>query len=216
MRLRLIIVSVVFMVAAGRAYADPIITVGNYVLAPNEAGQTIKLSVTGGDIVTGVNLRAQLGDGLGPNPEPVFQSIGFGGDIWDAFPTSASGGPVGGAEQYAQASVVFSGTGKSVAASGDFVTLTIDTTGLSSGTYALQLAGTDIGADTAFIGIGGGDIPATITNGTITISTTPEPGSIALLGMGGVLMLFRRRGRRKQAEVATMVTTRLLNAEICV
>ena len=153
--------------------AGPIIDVGSYKLAPNTPGQTITLSVSGDSQVTGFNLRAELGDGLGPNPEPIFQAVGFSGGIWDAFSTTVAGGVVGAHHQYAQASVVFNATGESVAASGNFVTLTLDTTGLYGGTYALDLADTDIGADSVFIGNGGSDLPATITNGSVTIITPP-------------------------------------------
>ncbi len=190
MRLRFLIVGLAGVLTASHAFAGLMISVGNYNLAPNEAGQTITLSVSGGDQVTGFNLRAQLGDGLGPNPEPIFQAVGFSGGIWNAFPTIVAGGPVSGAPQYAQASVVFSTTGESVAASGDLVTITLDTTGLYSGTYSLDLANTDIGADSAFIGTGGSDLAAAITNGSVTIASVPEPSSLTLVWIGcGVLFL---------------------------
>jgi len=193
-----LIVGLTGVFAASDAFAGMIITVGTYDLAPNTPDQTITLLVSGGSQVTGFNLRAQLGDGLGPNPEPIFQAVDFSGGIWDAFPTTVAGGPVSGAPQYAQASVVFNATGESVAASGNLVTLTLDTTGLYGGTYALDLANTDIGADSVFIGSGGSDLPATITNGSVTIVSTPEPASLSLLGVGcGVLFLgWLARARR--------------------
>jgi hypothetical protein len=179
MRVRFLIVALAGVLTANHAFAGPIITLGTYILAPNRAGQTITLVVSGGSQVTGFNLRAQSGDGLGPNPEPIFQAVGFNGGIWDAFPTTVVGGPVSGAPQYAQASVVFSATGESVAASGNLVTLTLDTIGLYSGTYSLALANTDIGADSVFIGSGDSDLPATITNGLVKISL---PGDANLDG----------------------------------
>ena len=199
MRLRFLIIGLAGVLTASHTFADTIINVGSYHLAPNEPGQTITLAVSGSSQVTGFNLRAQLGDGLGPNPEPLFQAVQFGGGIWDAFPTTVAGGPVGGATQYAQASVVFSATGESVAASGSLVTLELDTTGLYSGTYSLDLANTDIGADSAFIGNGGVDLPATIINGSVTITSTPEPTSLALLSTGCVVLFLRRLARARRA-----------------
>src|SRR5207244_8840629 len=46
----------------------------------------------------------------------------------------------------------------------------VDTTGFSTGTFALSLSGTEIGADTAFVQAGGVEEVPTITNGTITVN----------------------------------------------
>ena len=154
--------------------ADPNIIVGNYVVLPDQAGQEIILSATGDSVVTGFNLRAQIGDGLGPQKEPVFQDVSFAGGIWDALPYSVMGGPVEGAEQYAQASVVFNAPDHNVISSGTLVKLLIDTTGISGGAYDLNLAGTDIGVDSAFLAIGGTEIPVAITNGSLSVLVAPQ------------------------------------------
>jgi len=166
------------------AFAVPVIDVNldNYLLTPNQSGQVVQLYVSGGDMVTGFNLRAQVGDGLGGNPEPIFQACDFTGGIWDTYPNTVTGGPVVGGEMFAQASVLFSNAGDEVAADGLLVKLTIDTTGIFAGGYEMKLAGTDIGADSDFLGT-----PASIANGSMQI--VPEPASLALIGLGGLLAL---------------------------
>src|SRR4051794_9287616 len=100
-----------------RAMATPVVSVGNYQLQPNASNQLITLNVSGADSVTGFNLRAVIGDGTGAAAEPKFSMISFvGGTIWDAHPSTTTGGPITGFTQDAQASVVFNTSGDSVAA----------------------------------------------------------------------------------------------------
>jgi hypothetical protein len=182
---------VVLLCAGTPTLATPVINVGSFQLQPNTNNQVITLSVTGADAVTGFNLRAVLGDGSGAGVEPKFSAISFiTGTIWDAHPSTTTGGPIGGLTQDAQASVVFNTNGDNVPATGTFVKLFIDTTGINSGTYALSLSGTEIGTPSKFIGTGGSEITTTVTNGTITV---PEPASLAVFGAGLPLLLRRRR-----------------------
>ena len=74
-------------------------------LQPNCAGQEVDVLVSGGDPVTGFNLRAQLGDGAGVQVEPKFQAVDFDGGIWDSAPTMTSGSLIPGYGEYAQFSV---------------------------------------------------------------------------------------------------------------
>jgi hypothetical protein len=182
---------IVTCVAAGAASAAPIITVGSHDLQENSPGQTVQLYVTGLEQVTSFNLRAQIGDGMGANPEPIFQAISFGGGMWDTYANTVMGGPVSGAEQFAQATVAFN-TSVSVPADGLLLTLTIDTTGFFDGdSFDLLLKSTQIGADSDFVQIGGGTLAPDITNGTINV--VPEPASIGLLAVGGLMALRRRK-----------------------
>ncbi len=152
---------------AAAARAVPTIDVGTRIVMENSTGQTLRLSVSGGDLVTAFNLRAQLGDGLGGGPEPIFQTINFAGGIWDAYPRSVTGGSVSGAEQFAQASVAFSSS-VSVPAAGLLVTFTIDTRGFYDGdSFPLRLKETEIGADSDFVVTGGDTLIPNITNGQI-------------------------------------------------
>jgi hypothetical protein len=108
----------------------------------------VDVLVSGGAPVTGFQLNAQLADGLAGIPEPVFQAIDFTGGIWDAYAATVIGGPLAGADQYAQAGITFNGADDDVAAAGRIATLIIDWTGFSTTeSFALRLAGTDIGVD---------------------------------------------------------------------
>jgi hypothetical protein len=185
--------AVVVLGLAVETMATPIVTVGNYQLQPNTSNQLITLNVTGADAVTGFNLRAAIGDGSGAAAEPKFSAISFvSGTIWDAHPSTTTGGPITGLTQDAQASVVFNTSGDSVPATGAFVKLFIDTTGFTTGTYNLSLTGTEIGSPSRFIGTSGSEITTTITNGTITV---PEPATGMIL-VGVTFVLCRRQRTR--------------------
>jgi hypothetical protein len=169
-----VIVIAAVVVLACRSGGAVVIDVGFHALLPNTAGQQIVIRVSGGEQVTGFNLRAQLGDGLGPQDEPVFAGVSFAGGIWSAYPYWVVGGPVEGAEQFAQASVLFTQSGQSVAADGSLVTLSIDTTGFPGhAVFPLRLSATQIGVDSDFIVQGGGSLAPTIYDGVICIGTLP-------------------------------------------
>jgi hypothetical protein len=171
----LILLTVLLGVVAG-APAAPILTVHTRYLAPNTPSQAIAISVSGVDMVTGFNLRAQIGDGMGTGAEPVFETIDFTGGIWDAYDTTVLGGVLAGNEQYAQSSVIFDNLGDAVAANGVVVTLLLDTTGFSGGSFDLLLSATDIGQDSDFVVFDGASLAPTITNGTIIVSDRLVPG----------------------------------------
>jgi len=175
---RLLSAGILLLIVPGSLQAELNIVVGDHILLPNRASQEITISVSGDEQVTGFNLRAQMGDGLDPCAEPIFQDVDFSGGIWDTYSYTVLGGPVSGAEQYAQASVVFNETGDSVLGNGQVLTLVIDTTGIIDGVYDLMLAGTDIGVDSTFLAEGGSEIPVNITNGSITV---PHPPLVTLV-----------------------------------
>lgn len=161
------------------------IVVGDHVLLANTAGQTIDIVATGDSDVTGINVRAQLGDGLGAQAEPVFDGVSYAGSIWTE-PATTTGGPVGGAEQFLQSSIVFNSSGDSVISAGQVFQLSVDTTGFVGGTFALNLSMTDIGTDTAFVLSGGVEEAVTITNGSITIgvmNNTPTLDALSNLAI---------------------------------
>ena len=170
MNARLFILLTVLLGVVAGASASPVINVQTHYLPPETSAQAIAIAVSGADMVTGFNLRAQIGDGMGPGAEPVFDSVDFTGGLWDAYPHTTIGGVISGHEQYAQASVIFGNAGDAVAASGMVVTLLLDTTGFSEGSFDLLLSATDIGQDSDFIVFDGVSLTATITNGTITVS----------------------------------------------
>ncbi|MFC1597761.1 hypothetical protein ACFL5Q_07485, partial [Planctomycetota bacterium] len=195
------------LLVVGPASAALIIDVGDHILAPNSTGQVVQIFATGWEAgdeqVTGFNLRAQLGDGDGTLDasaagtdfdEPVFQSIDFTGGIWDAYDWGDGGGPVGGAEYWAQADVTLDETGDAVNANGLIATLTIDTTDYFAGTFALNLAGPPLG-DSDYVGQPLDDI----INGTITLNAIPEPAVMVqlfgLMAAMGPWFWLRKRNR---------------------
>jgi hypothetical protein len=187
------LLSLTVTLAASVSHGAWDVTFDNTSLLPNRAGQELTLRVTGGGPVTGFLLRAQLGDGMGPQIEPKFQSIDFGGGIWSGLDTNRSGGPISGFEQYAQCSIVLEHSGDQVSANGVVAKLIIDTTGVFSGTYSLALRDTDIGADSAFIGPNLEEIGISVANNSISI--VPEPSTFAMIACAGLGLLgyrFRR------------------------
>ena len=151
------------------------IDVGSHELFPNRPNQTVMIQAVSTDpqadpAVTGFNLRAQIGDGLESEAEPVFDGTDFSSGIWDAFATTVALNTIPGHEQFAQSSVIFNSLGDDVLATGTVVTLSIDTTDFSAGnTFDLLLDSPQIGAPSNFILFGGTGLPPEISNGSITL-----------------------------------------------
>ena len=153
--------------------ADIVINVGDRVLLPNQSGQTIEILVTGGDQVQGLNFNIQI---VGDLPAPVFEDV----DILTGaiFASNNSGANhVGDLPQLqAWSTTTQSGT---VSAEGRLASVVVDTTGLLSGTWDLNMLDTangptDFASDT---------LALSITDGSITISAVPEPGNLARFSM---------------------------------
>ncbi len=68
-------------------------------------------------------------------------------------------------------------------------TLTVDTTGLADGTYTVQI---NPERDNGFSALGVAGV-ADLVSGLATITIVPEPATLALLGIGGVATVLRRR-----------------------
>jgi autotransporter-associated beta strand protein len=170
---RLAITALVLLgLLATAALAEPAINVGAVEVFVNSQWQAVPLFVTGGDAVTGFNLRAQIGDGTGSGAEPIFQGIGYAGSIWNVGSPGYTemGGPVAEVPQFAQASVALTLPASSVPAAGLVATLMIDTRGFhEAASFSLNLSGTEIGEDSAFILPGGNPLPAMIINGSIHV-----------------------------------------------
>lgn len=171
---------------AGSALAQPVINVGTHQLQADTADQLIHIYVSGGDAVEALNFSAQIADGGsaggGTDDGPVFTGLDLvDGTIFAPNNLGQFGDSLN--PQLAIASTITSsGT---VSADGLLATLTVDTTGVWSGTYALKLSDT-LNGTTDF-----GDVHPLITDGMIQV--VPEPASLALLTIGGLAMLRRRR-----------------------
>ena len=175
------VIAIAFLVCATTQAAS--VNVGNHVLLANTPNQTITVQITGGEQVAGEDFWAQIGDGgaynIGSNSKPSFTNVDIiGGTIFAANNTGAFGDPnVGNAAHpliWDDGTVTASG---SVAAAGVLATLTIDTTGLNSGSFPLSLTGvaSAIGPanNTVLNDASGIPISLTVTNGLLTISQFP-------------------------------------------
>ncbi len=155
---------------------SPIIVVGDHTLVANRPNQRVPIYVTNLPDVTGAQFRAQIGDGRGPDLEPVFGGIDYVGTIWEAHPFTRIGGPIDIAPQLLDASIVFDSPGDHVSGDGLIVTLIVDTTGIEEGEFPLLLAGGENPSDTALILQDGVELPIAITNGSITITSSEVVG----------------------------------------
>ncbi len=182
------------------------ITVGDWTLEPDTSGQTIPITIAGGEAVQGVVLNVQIADGY---PD-VAGSVINGPDITGidltgpgtVFGSAPNTGP-NPIDVYPQMWVVgTSTTTGTVPASGTLAWLTIDTTGFlaGSGPWALMLENTYNG-DTNFQNVTGQLVPE-IINGRIFIEgsgdpAVPEPVSLILVALGaGASAVRTRRGLR--------------------
>lgn len=158
-------------------------TVGNHLLMANTPNQTFTIQITGGEQVAGEDFFAQIGDGGsyngGVNSKPAFTNVDIiGGTIFAANNTGPQVNPA--VPNSAHPLIWEVGTvtaSGSVASTGKLATLTIDTTGLSSGTFPLVLTGvgSTIGPNnnTVLYDASAAAIPLTIANGSLMISTLP-------------------------------------------
>lgn len=138
------------------------------VIVPPFAETEIEIRARGSGsepLVRALNLRAQLGDGLGPNLEPLFKSVSYEETIWTNHPVDVVGGVVEHEPQFVQSTIVLKNPmDASLVASGLIAKVTIDTRDIDSGSFELRLNSTPF-PDTDF-----GQIKADIVNGTIHIA----------------------------------------------
>jgi hypothetical protein len=182
------------------------ISVGDHVLLPNTPNQQFTISVTGTDTqIAGEDFFAQIGDGGsfngGSDSKPVFQNVDIlNNTIFNGNNTGATGDPNGSPKgSNAGHPLIWvdgttSNTG-TVSDLGVLATFTIDTTGVSSGTFPFLLTGVADslgGFSTTFNDAGGSPVPLTITNGTLTVQA-PEPASVGIFMMAMAATLCRRR-----------------------
>lgn len=188
--LRLASVMCIALVAAVPAWGDPIILVGEHILLPDTPGQSIEVYVSGTPAVQGLNLNVQLGPDPYATDGPVLSGLDILTDtIFAANNTGASNPEQGLGIDLpmfeTRTTTTLSGT---VVADGLLATMTVDTSGLQSGTWTLSLSNT-LNGPTDFAGLS-----AIITDGSIHIVPEPATLLLALTALVGFIA-FRRRSR---------------------
>jgi hypothetical protein len=159
------------------------VVVGQHVLLPNTANQTISIWVSGGEQIAGEDFYAQIGDGGsflgGSNAKPAFTSVNvIANTIFSASNNGAFGDPNGvpAGSNAAHPLIWVDGTttgSGTVSAAGLLATLTLDTTGLASGTFPLLLTGvaSSLGPfNTTLVGANAVPIPLSVTNGLLIVA----------------------------------------------
>jgi hypothetical protein len=172
------------LVLAGTALRPSLaatVVVGNHSLKPNQSGQVVTLDVSGGEIISGLDLYVQIGDGgpqlaeFGlPAGEPGPSITGVDLKTQTIFAPTLDlpydlGSPA--LPQVSVHSLALIGSVTHVAAVGRFVTLEIDTSGFFGGSWPLKLR--DVLPFSEF----GGPLGTTFIG---TSHTTIENGSIAI------------------------------------
>jgi hypothetical protein len=145
------------------------INAGMHTLQPNMPGQQVQIQVTGGEAVSGIDLFVQVGDGGttvgGDDTGPKITNLDLvTGTIFAANHTDVFTDPA--PLIWGATTTTTTGT---VAASGVLATLTIDTTGITTGQFDLLLNPPATGA-TAFADAG---ITTNLTNGVLQIGAAP-------------------------------------------
>lgn len=171
--------------------ADIIIDVGNPTLLANQANQQIAVNVnaTGGEVVQGLNFNFELLQG-GAAQIPTITALDIVGvgTIFDGNNTGQAGTFVGDTGAGSQGAFASTTTGSgTISPIGVLGFVTIDTTGITNGTYSLRMIGT-INGDTDFAGISADQVSGT----SLTVGV-PEPSSAGLLLAVGALVLGYRR-----------------------
>lgn len=170
------------------------INVGDHLLIPNRAGQTITIMVSGGEQVSGLDFCAQIGDG-GPELDVLDLPAGTDGPAFAAVDlktgtifngVSSAQTDNGSIPQVVFYSIVIGENDNPVAAAGKLATLTIDTTGFSSGNWDLLLKNVlgDPYNSTNFPGFS-----TSITNGSISIAAAGDSNRDGLVNTADAIRL---------------------------
>ena len=116
------------------AHAALVVDAGEHQLAPNTAGQQVNIAITGGSGFYGWEPRIQLGDGV---TGPVITSIGTKSQT--VFSYAADYQVVQSGDHYVVGQAGFGYIQVFTASGPPLLVLTLDTTGVTSGRYALNL-----------------------------------------------------------------------------
>jgi hypothetical protein len=175
---------------AGSARAA-VITATNTTVIGNSASTPIVFNVSGGETIAGASFIAEINAGT---TGPLIASVDL---------TSGVLAPGNNGQTYVDQTAIdnsaFAGRlvnvstdANSVSANGQLAILYVNTTGLTSGTFTVNLLGTHEG-DTVLTRTGNDPIIPNYTTTTFTIVPAPEPGTLLLGVAGGAFLLTCRR-----------------------
>jgi hypothetical protein len=141
-----------------------VIDVGHHFVKPDTTGQAVDIKVASSaasdPLVGGFTLKAQIG---ASSSGPVFDGLEFG-SLWNTFPHTSS---KSWQDNTAQGHVSF-GDGLDAKANGSLVKLSVDTTGVHSGSYRLNLMATTVG-NSSFVTGDGAAAESVIVNGVVQV-----------------------------------------------
>jgi hypothetical protein len=176
--------AVLFSLTASAGAGEEILA-ATYYLYPNLPAQNITVSVSGGQNIQGVDLFAQIADGgpavggaiVGPS---IVGSINNPGLLFANNNTGIINGNPG--NMYGNQLVILSTTTEAgtIVGAGPLATLTVDTEGFPSGTFALNLSGTAAGDSDL-----GAPRDAAVIDGSIIVPNVPGiiPGDVNIDGV---------------------------------
>lgn len=184
-------IAAVGAMAMASAANAAVITVGSHTLLPNLAGQQVQLFVTGGEMIQGIDFNLQVADGgpgafgtiVGPKITAVDLMTGT------VFAGNSGGSSDPGSVPQLAIRAITTNPGTFVAANGLLATVTVDTTGFATGTWAFSMSSTANGPTKLF---GVPNPVTTILDGSLAV-VVPEPAGMAGAAflVGGLLL--RRR-----------------------
>lgn len=177
-------------------------------LLPDTPGQQVGLYISNTDssalLADAATLKFQLDDGVAGAGVPRITGI----DAITGTPWASAGGfqvSQTAQDEYWDVRVFanfLAGQHATLPGSGStlLATLTVDTTGVSGGSWSFRMAGLDVDAvDTKYEVSGGGTLFPTASVGAVNIAVVPEPEAVACLtalGLAGMTTWRRlRRGR---------------------
>ena len=179
-----------------------IILAGNHTLAANQANQVINIFATSatGEVAPGFNLNFVMDDGgsiVGgvDNNAPKITSINLKptNGLFAGIPDAQNN--VFSSQKLWQVTIAPTNVANRPVISANVLLaqVTLDTTGLTSGNWVLDLDGLPLRGlpSSDFAGLS-----TTVTNGSVSISAVPEPSSLLAIGFAGgiaAIACFRRR-----------------------
>ena len=178
---------------AGTASAAITVSAGTHSIGGGAPGQTfeILISTDASTVIAGAVLKVQIGSTGTSCPD--ITNIDMVDDssliFLDAVDFTYTDYTTPGYPGLSRADVVSDGPSDDPIASGVLAIVTVDTTGYMTGTYAVTFMST-VAGDSNLIGESLGTV--TFSAGSITV---PEPATLALLGLGSLGVLIRRRRR---------------------